>query len=282
MPSGGEGMRMSDQSEDKKSSTLSEKALKWIPILAVIGGSIFTWTQFFADETRKSFSIEMDVSAAVGDPFGTPKMAPITLDTSLKNIGDKGLFIVGAFALLEEEAFPDIEEPIPDLGTVGGLGVQFTKARGARKLLEATAFEFFTPFYWLESSETQSNQVVFLVPTDKDRLFAYKIQYHLAKRCNGIYPFETCYNFTIEESWPLGDEEVCRDKTGAPLDPFDRNYEAIYVGLDTLCVRYARQVVNGDGTWEAVTGALLADEHGFINYDRNGLVLYRADAKIGD
>ncbi|TMV09890.1 hypothetical protein FGK63_02120 [Ruegeria sediminis] len=260
--------------DGKRTHRFSEIFAPWFQVAALTLAGLWAVFEFGVFEARKKYVLEIDVSASIGDPIGDGSegsdYVPIRLSSVIQNTGNRGVSLLFAKAVLGEEQFyPPEEGPIfgiRDWSTTEHEAFRFAENIGERGFSHATAFELFSPYYWLDKNEKQKNEILFFANTENAYVFSYQVFYYAAQRCNGIYPFETCYEFRAD-TWERPEGEKC---------PGDN----LWVGVTRLCVQYFRAVIaDGARDWEEVGKDVLYREHNMIIYRRDGS-LFNGHARL--
>ncbi len=244
----------------------TEAVFRWFQIIAISLAGLWAVFQFGLLEFGKSYVLEVNVSASVGEPVIETGMVPIKISSTVRNTGHKELTLIFATALFGEEHFLPVEEgeePVINYwSSASHKPYRFDGKWGEREFMYATAFEFFSPDYWLDRNEMQTNEVLFFGDLFNVNLFAYRIEFYAVERCRGIAPFRTCYEFKVETFVPSGDTQCLGD--------------ILEVELADLCVQYWRLDKSTDqGKWERVFQRDLYTDHGLILYRREGLLFHQ-------
>lgn len=246
--------------DNTKTHSTTDVLFRWFQIVAITLAGLWAVFQFGLFEVKKNYVLEVNVSADVGKPVGEG-IVPVKITTSARNSGQKGVNLIFAKAIFAEEDVipkrPDDRFDIRDWSTLTYRPYKYMRDIGERVFAFATAYEIFTPYYYLERNETQWSEILFLANTARANFFTYQIFYYAAERCRGIYPFETCFEFRADTFEP---------QQGEPC-PGD----LLWVGVTNLCIQYFRKVLNSDSTdWEEITEDDLFKDHKMIFYRRDG------------
>ncbi|WP_170400584.1 hypothetical protein [Ruegeria arenilitoris] len=256
----GEAMR-----EGGKGSGFAEAFFRWFQIIAITLAGLWAVLQFGLLEAGKNYVLEVDVSATVGAEFESGGMLPVKVTSVVKNTGHRGLNLIFAKAIFGEEDFMyhdgEFNPPIRDWASAKHEPIRYMEMMGERRFMGATAFELFSPLYWLDRNEKQRNEILFFANTERAFVFTYQIYYYAAQRCRGYLMFETCFEFKAETS----------ERPEGGKCPGD----TLWVGVTRLCVQYfSREITEANSKWQHISQQELADDHKLIIYRRDGTIFH--------
>ncbi|MEM9577434.1 MAG: hypothetical protein AAF999_10525 [Pseudomonadota bacterium] len=247
-------------------------AIRWGQVLAVAAAGIWAVFQFGVNEASKAMVLELEVEPSIGAPlageyFGG--LIPITLDIEVRNAGDKGVNILLGTAVFGTELFPDLQatppHPIRYYTSMDDVGFSYSSAFGERTYGGSFAFEFFAPAYWINPGENKKYQALAFGYSEEDTLFSYEVYYLAAERCEGIFPFTTCYEFSVDVT-----ERAAEETCDAP-----HAYETVLGGDIPMCVQTFRGVEGSSTEAQPVSLDEMISRHKMALHDRHGTVIFR-------
>jgi hypothetical protein len=259
----------------KRTTKLLDVLIRYLPVLTVAAAGIWAIFQFTVVEANKTIALEIDVTGSAGAPLAGDYYGahiPLTLEISVRNRGDKAVSIVDGVAIFGTELYPDLLDGPPHAirpyDSFDAVGYNYSTDFGERAYGDSFAFEFFAQAYWLEPGENKSYQALAFGFADEDTLFSYEVYYTVAERCEGVFPFVTCYEFHTrtterEATAPCPDEHAIPTELGGNIP---------------MCVQHFRATAGSPEAPQPVSLDEMFTRHRMLIYDHHGTLIYRHPA----
>jgi hypothetical protein len=176
---------------------------------AVLGGAWVVYT-FVFKEASKSHHIIPSIDARLLEPSPhreNGKFRAFELGFTVNNASEQDAYIIVgkviSFGHKARDASENIFEKSVDSRKVGPQLMMSEVAWQAERQVVGALITF--QGFELSRAEKATQQYVLLVPSGVYDIFEIWAEFHVADACYGIYPLQTCYEFTSQFKWIDGE-----------------------------------------------------------------------------